>query len=128
MSSNNQRPPIERQSYDDAAAEASSRSLDFDPNVRARFIREMLHDIPLWITQGLTEEQIRQKVPEFSDKYPELFTKIIQKQDLSPIQSMLAMLDRMGEGNITQHQASIIIGKKLVDKFVNPQLNGNKEK
>jgi hypothetical protein len=124
MSSNNQRPPIERQSYQDAAAEASSRSLDFDPNVRARFIREMLNDIPRWMAQGLTEEQIREKVPEFSDKYPELFTKIIQKQDLSPIQSMLAMLDKMGEGSISQHQASIIIGKKLVDKFVNPQLNG----
>lgn len=119
-----QPPPIERKSYDDAAAEASSRSLDFDPNVRARFIREMLNDIPRWMAQGLTEEQIREKVPEFADRYPELFTKIIQKQDLSPIQSMLAMLDRMGEGNITQHQASIIIGKKLVDKFVNPQLNG----
>lgn len=124
MSSNNNRPPaIERQSYEQAASEASSRSLDFDPNVRARFIREMLNDIPRWMAQGLTEEQIREKVPEFAEKYPELFTKIIQKQDLSPVQSMLAMLDRMGEGSISQHQASVIIGKKLVDKFVNPQLN-----
>jgi hypothetical protein len=84
----------------------------------------MLNDIPRWMAQGLTEEQIREKVPEFAIKYPELFTKIIQKQDLSPIQSMLAMLDKIGQGNISQHQASIIIGKKLVDKFVNPQLNG----
>lgn len=118
-----QPPPMERKSYEEAAAEASSRSLDFDPNVRARFIREMLTDIPKWIALGLTEEQIREKAPEFTDRYPELFTKIIEKQDLSPIQSMLAMLDRMGEGNITQHQASVIIGKKLVDKFVNPQLS-----
>jgi len=119
-----QPPPVERQSYQQAAEEAASRSLDFDPKVRARFIREMLTDIPHWMTQGLTEEQIREKVPEFAEKYPELFTKIIQKQDLSPIQSMLAMLDRMGEGTISQHQASVIIGKKLVDKFVSPQLNG----
>ncbi len=124
MSFNNRPPPIERQSYEEAAAEASSRSLDFDPNVRARYIREMLTDIPKLMNQGLSEEQIRQKVPDFVEKYPELFNKIISKQDLSPIQSMLAMLDRMGEGNISQHQASIIIGKKLVDKFVNPQLNG----
>jgi hypothetical protein len=123
-----ERPPIERQSYQQAAEEASSRSLDFDPKVRARFIREMLTDIPRWMTQGLTEEQIREKVPEFAEKYPELFTKIIQKQDLSPIQSMLVMLDRMGEGSLTQHQASVIIGKKLVDKFVNPQLNGGSGK
>ncbi len=118
-------PPVERQSYTDASNEAASRSLDFDPNVRARFIREMLRDIPVWMNQGLTEEQIREKAPEFAEKYPELFQKIIKNQDLSPIQSMLAMLDRMGEGSISQHQASIIIGKKLVDKFVNPQLNGS---
>lgn len=124
MSFNNPPPPIERQSYEDAAAEASSRSLDFDPNVRARYIREMLTDIPKLMNQGLSEEQIREKVPDFVERYPELFSKIISKQDLSPIQSMLAMLDKMGEGNISQHQASIIIGKKLVDKFVNPQLNG----
>ena len=124
MSFNNRPPPIERQSIEEATNEASSRSLDFDPNVRARFIREMLADIPRMMNQGLSEEQIREKTPEFAERYPELFTKIIKKQDLSPIQSMLAMLDRMGEGNITQHQASVIIGKKLVDKFVNPQLSG----
>jgi hypothetical protein len=121
----NRPPPVERQSFTDASNEAASRSLDFDPNVRARYIREMIRDIPLWLSQGLTEEKIREKVPDFSERYPELFQKIIKKEDLSPIQSMLAMLDRMGNGSISQHQASIIIGKKLVDKFVNPQLNGS---
>jgi hypothetical protein len=117
------RPPIERQSIDEATREAESRNLDFDPKVRARFVREMVMDTSQYLNQGLSEEQIREKVPEFAERYPELFQKIIKKEDLSPIQSMLAMLDRMGEGNISQHQASIIIGKKLVDKFVNPQLN-----
>lgn len=118
------RPPVERQSIDEATREAESRALDFDPNLRARYIRDMLRDIPIWQNQGLTEDEIKEKVPQFHERYPELFRKIIQKQDLSPIQSMLAMLDRMGEGNITQHQASVIIGKKLVDKFITPQLNG----
>ena len=119
------RPPVERQSIDEATREAESRALDFDPNLRARYIRDMLRDIPTWQNQGLTEDEIKEKVPQFHERYPELFRKIIQKQDLSPIQSMLAMLDRMGEGNITQHQASVIIGKKLVDKFITPQLNGS---
>jgi hypothetical protein len=124
MSFNNRPPPVERQSIEEATREAASRSLEFDPNIRARFIREMLSDIPRWMNEGLSEEEIRTKVPEFAEKYPELFAKIIKKQDLSPIHSMLAMLDRMGEGNISQHQASVIIGKKLVERFVNPQLNG----
>ena len=124
MSFNNHPPTIERQSIEEATTEASSRSLDFNPNVRARFIREMLTDIPRMMEQNMSEEQIRDKTPEFAERYPELFNKIIKKQDLSPIQSMLSMLDKMGEGNITQHQASVIIGKKLVDLFVNPQLSG----
>jgi len=47
---------------------------------------------------------------------------------LSPIQSMLAMLDKMGEGKLSQHQASVIVGKKLVDRYVTPQLNGTSQK
>ena len=124
MSFNNHPPTIERQSIEEATTEASSRSLDFNPNVRARFIREMLTDIPRMMEQNMSEEQIRDKTPEFAERYPELFNKIIKKQDLSPIQSMLTMLDKMGEGNISQHDASVIIGKKLVDLFVNPQLSG----
>jgi hypothetical protein len=122
--SNNRPPTLDRQSMSEATTEAESRPLDFDPNVRSRYIREMLQDIARWMAEGIPEDTIRQKVPDFIEKYPELFKKIINRQDLAPIQSMLAMLDRMGEGNITQHQASVIIGKKLVDRFVTPQLNG----
>ena len=122
------RPPVERQSIDEATREAESRALDFDPNLRARYIRDMLRDIPIWQNQGLTEDEIKEKIPQFHERYPELFRKIIQKQDLSPIQSMLAMLDRMGEGRLTQHQASVIIGQKLVDRYVTPQLKGNGSK
>lgn len=118
-------PPTQRQSIAEATAEAEARPLEFDPNVRAQYIRQMLQDIARWMAQGDSEDVIRQRVPDFIEKYPELFKKIITRSDLSPIQSMLAMLDRMGDGSISQHQASIVIGKKLVDKFVTPQLNGN---
>jgi hypothetical protein len=126
--SSNKRPTAPLESIDEATSKAESRSLDFNPRVRARFIREMIDDINIWLSQGLTEEQIREKVPEFAEKYPELFSKLIKQEDLSPIQSMLAMLDKMAEGNITQHQASIVVGKTLVDKFINPQLNGGGKK
>lgn len=118
-------PPVHRQSMEEATAEAESRSIDYDPAARANMIREMLRTIPLWIHQGVPEETIRARVPEFIEAYPELFKKVIQRQDLAPIQSMLAMLDRMGQGNLSQHQASIIVGKKLVDRYVTPQLNGS---
>jgi len=122
------RPTIDRQSIAEATAEAEARTLEYDPNIRARYIREMLRDIALWMTEGISEDTIRRKVPDFIERYPELFKKIINKQDLAPIQSMLTMLDVMGKGDISQHQASIVIGKKLVDRFVTPQLNGGDAK
>jgi hypothetical protein len=124
----NQLPPVQRQTISEATAEAEARPLEYDPNERAQYVRQHLRDIALWMSHGDTEDAIRERVPDFVEKYPELFKKIIQKQDLSPIQSMLAMLDRMGEGRLTQHQASIIVGQKLVDRFVTPQLKGNGSK
>ena len=113
---------------EEATAEAEARQIEYDPAARAHLIRSMLRDIALWMSQGETEEAIRARVPEFVEAYPELFKKIIQRQDLSPIQSMLTMLDRMAEGRLSQHQASVAIGKKLVDRYVTPQLKGQGSK
>jgi hypothetical protein len=121
-------PPVHRQSMDEAVAEAEAKGLEYDPTVRATYIRSMLRDIALWIAQNETEDEIRKKVPTFIELYPELFKKIIQRQDLSPIQSMLQALDKMAEGNLSQHQASVLVGKKLVDKYVTPQLNSKNSK
>ena len=116
-------PSITRQSMEEATAEAEARALEYDPNIRAQYIRSILQDIAKWMAEGVSEDVIKERIPTFIENYPELFKKIINKQDLAPIQSMLAMLDKMGEGNLSQHQASIIVGKKLVDRFVTPQLN-----
>ena len=118
-------PAAHRQSIEEATAEAEARGLDYDPAARARFIRTTLQDVARWMTAGDSEATIRERVPEFVEQYPELFKKLMNRHDLAPIQSMLAMLDRMAEGNLSQHQASVIVGKKLVDRFVTPQLNGS---
>lgn len=125
--SNNRRqlPPTQRQSITEAVAEAESRGTEFDPNVRVQYVRTMIRDVALMVAQGDSEQVITERVPEFAEKYPELFKKLIKKEDLAPIQSMLVMLDRMGDGSLSQHQASVIVGQKLVDRYVTPQLNGD---
>ena len=125
MSERKDLPSTHRKSIEEATAEAEARALEYDPAVRARFIRTMMQDIAQWIANGDSEDTIRAKASEFVEHYPELFKKLIQRQDVSPIQSMLAMLDRMSDGQLSQHQASVIIGKKLVDRYVTPQLNGS---
>ena len=116
-------PPIQRQSMEEATAEAESRALEYDPAVRAQYIRSMLQDIALWMSHGDSEDTIKERVPQFIEQYPELFKKIINKQDLAPIQSMLSMLDKMGQGVKSQHEASIHVGQHLLDSYVKPQLD-----
>ena len=117
-------PPVQRQTISEATAEAEARPLEYDPSERATYLRTALRDIARWMADGESEDAIRQRIPDFVEGYPELFKKIIHRQDLSPIQKMLTMLDRMAEGRLSQHQASIAVGKTLVDRFVTPQLRG----
>ena len=104
--------------------EAASRPLEYNPHERATYVRTMLSDITKFIADGESEESIRSKVPQFIEQYPELFKKMIKKEDLTPIYDMLRLLDNMGKGKLSQHQASIVVGKSLVDRFVTPQLKG----
>jgi len=106
--------------------EAASRPLEYDPRERATYVRTMLSDITKLIADGETEESIRSKVPQFIEQYPELFKKLIKKEDLTPINDMLRLLDKMGSGSLSQHQASIAVGQSLVNRFVTPQLRGTK--
>jgi len=117
-------PPIHRQSMEEATAEAEAKPIDYDPASRAQYVRTMLPMIATWMSQGESPDDIKTRVPDFVEQYPELFKKIVHRQDLAPIQGMLNMLDTMATGNLSQHQASIIVGKKLVDRYVTPQLNG----
>jgi hypothetical protein len=124
-----QLPETHKKTMTEEIREAEERPLEFDPNIRARYIRQMLQDIQTWVSQGDSDETIRERVPDFIEKYPELYKKIINKNDLTPIQSMLQMLDKMGDGSISQHKASVVIGKKLVDRYITPQLsNSSKSK
>ena len=115
---------IDRQSIEDATREAEGRALDFNPRERAAFIREMISVLVPLVRAGKLEHELKTAYPTYAERYPELFKKIVTKQDLTPLNTMVAMLDRMGDGSISQHQASIIVGQRLVDRYVTPQLNG----
>ena len=137
---------VDRQSIEEATQEAANRSLDFDPVERAALIRRMLNEIPRAVAAGMTADDLglqhgfKQGPPsatdppvnpryahikEFADRYPELFKKIVGQQDLAPIRQMLVMLDKISEGKLSTHQASVIVGQKLVDRYVTPQLKGH---
>jgi hypothetical protein len=66
-----------------------------------------------------TVDDIKELMPEFVEKYKHLFEMITAPEgfDQRNLDVMLAMLDRMGQGALSQHEASVIVGKRLFEKY-----------
>uniref|UniRef100_A0A6C0KPW5 Uncharacterized protein n=1 Tax=viral metagenome TaxID=1070528 RepID=A0A6C0KPW5_9ZZZZ len=91
---------------------------------RSAFIRSNLDKIIAMKAQGKSKEDIEAEVPRFSVDYPSLF-KMVMKTDgynEGSLKTMLAMLEKMGSGEFTQHQASVIVGQRLHDVYIKPKV------
>lgn len=115
----------ERRSLRESIAEAEAAPLNFMPKERAIYVRTMISTIEGLQAQGKTVEEIKERVPEFARDYKNLFEAATDPSGYSKqnLKIMLALLDRMGEGGLSQHQASVIVGKKLADQYITPQVN-----
>jgi hypothetical protein len=117
-------PSQDRRSDAERMAEAATRPLDFQPKERAQYVRDSLTMIEKYQSEGMTTEQIKDKVPTFVRDYKNLFEMVTQPggYNKQSLKTMLAMLDRMGTGELTQHQASVIVGQRLADTYIKPNL------
>ena len=108
----------DRKNIRDAIAEAESTPLGFSPKERAAFVRSMVATITGLRDQGKSADDIQQQFPEFARDYKNLFETITAPSgyDKQNLKVMLALMDRMGDGQLSQHQSSVIIGKKLADQ------------
>ena len=109
---------LDPESVQSAMAEAQNRPLDFDPKTRAQFIREQVRDIKAALEADVTEAELRSRFSVFIAGYPELYRKLVGREDLSNLTAMLAMLDQMSQGNLTHHQASMIVGTRLAERYL----------
>jgi hypothetical protein len=109
---------LDPESIQTAMREAQSRELDFDPSSRIAFIKDHVRDIQKMIAEDATEREIRAKFPQFINSHPELFRKLWAREDISNLKSMIAMLEQMGSGHLTHHQASMIVGTRLAEKYL----------
>lgn len=105
-------------------AEAANRPLDFEPKARAQYVRDSIELVEKYQVEGFTTEEIQAKVPLFAKDYKNLFEMITQPggYNKQSLKTMLAMLDRMGSGELTQHQASVIVGERLADTYIKPNI------
>jgi hypothetical protein len=111
--------PLDRETIQQASQEAAQRALDFRPEERATYVRAMIHRVFEYQQAGRTVAQIKTLLPEFIEEYRHLFEMITQPEgyDKAQLQGMLALLDKMGTGRLTQHQASVVVGKQILEKY-----------
>lgn len=116
---------MERRNTRQAMEEAANRPLEYDPNTRAQYVRDMIKKVEDFLRQGKTTEEIKEELPQFVRDYKNLFEMLTKPggYDKKSLQVMLTMLDQMGTGNLTQHQASVIVGQKLADTYIKPNLS-----
>ncbi len=91
---------------------------------RVRYVRAMVAKCEEMKEALATVDAIKAAVPEFVRDYPNLFEAVISTEPYhkASLRTMLAMLDRMAEGTLKQHQASVIVGERLFDTFAKPQV------
>jgi hypothetical protein len=115
---------MERRNTQQAMEEAANRPLEFDPKTRAQYVRDCIKLIEGYQAEGIPADEIKQKVPAFARDYKNLFEMITMAgpdgYNKQTLKTMLALIDRMGSGELTQHQASMIAGQRLADTYIKP--------
>jgi len=93
---------------------------------RATYIRSSLDKVYAGKRAGKSKEEIQEDVARFAADYPFLFKKVLETEDPNDpaLRTMLSMLERMGTGDLSQDQASAIVGQRLYDRYVKPKLGG----
>jgi hypothetical protein len=101
--------------------------IPIDPDIakaRAAYVRDMMDKIKSLRTQGSTLDTIKEATGTFSAQYPGLFKMILEDSyNDASLRTMLALLDRMGTGQMSQHQASVVVGQRLHDIYIKPVMS-----
>jgi len=123
------RPPKEKgPDIHEAIKDAETRPLDFPAKERAAYVRGMVRKVQELKTAGRSADDIETELPEFKREHPHLFEMMTSPEgyDASMLEMMLSMLDRMGDGQVNHHRASVAIGQRLSQVYL-PQAPGKKE-
>jgi len=112
-------PMVERESIRDAMARAQGETHKFSAKERADYVKTMVVTVKRYKNEGKTQDEIKQLLPEFFEQYQNLFKAITDPAgyDEANLTTMLSMLEHMDKGNLSQHGASVIVGKRLYDKY-----------
>jgi hypothetical protein len=92
---------------------------------RATYVKAQVEKVKALKEAGvLSAEEIKAEVSRFAEDYPALFKMLMSSENFNEasLKTMLALLERMGTGEMSQHQASVIVGQRLHDVYIKPKM------
>ena len=108
-------------------------AIPLEPEVasaRSAYIKSNIEKINVLKHLGKSKEDIRNELGRFAEDYPALFKMVMQgdSKNEGSLRTMIAMLEKMGSGELTQHQASVIVGQRLHDIYIKPKMGDMERK
>ena len=102
-------------------------AIPIEPDVakaRATYVKAQVEKVKAMKGEGKSAEEIKAEVSRFAEDYPALFKMLMSSETFNEasLKTMLALLERMGTGEMTQHQASVVVGQRLHDVYIKPKM------
>ena len=102
-------------------------AIPLEPGVaraRSDYIKSNIDKIIKLKQEGKNKEEIQEMFERFIVDYPTLFKMVMSPNyNEGSLKTMMAMLEKMGSGELTQHQASVIVGQRLHDVYIKPKVD-----
>ena len=86
-------------------------------------IQNHIKNKPEDIDSKTFHKEMSDKYHDFRDKYPTIFEKVLENSlDMDRFNYMLGMASKIDNKELSNHDASVKVGERLVDEFVKPNL------
>jgi len=112
-------------SVKELAKKAENEPTRFNATERSAFIKDHFLKIGKMLQDKHSLDDVKAVFPEFCEQYPNILKMITRPEgyDHQSLNLMVKMLEKMGSGAASQHEASIQVGQHLLNAYVKPQLD-----
>jgi hypothetical protein len=93
---------------------------------RAEYVRENIATVRQLQAEGFSDAAIYDRVKLFADGFPYIYKFLISNdpENAAHLARSLELLDRMATAELSQHEASVIVGRESFDAY-NPHGGAN---
>jgi len=116
---------FDRDSVKNLSEKAANEPTRFNATERSSFVKTHVEKISKMVKDKHSLDDIKAVFPEFSEQYPNIVEMITRPggYDQRSLDIMIKLLEKMGQGIKSQHEASIQVGQHLLNTYVKPQLD-----